>query len=44
MTFTNYSGQDPEIGQNASDPFWFGVDYANTPPPRVYTVAVTVGF
>jgi hypothetical protein len=43
-TFTNYSGQDPEIGQNAADPFWVGVDYANTPPPRVYTVAVTVGF
>jgi TonB-linked SusC/RagA family outer membrane protein len=44
LTFTNYSGQDPEIGQNAADPFWVGVDYANTPPPRVYTVAVTVGF
>jgi TonB-linked SusC/RagA family outer membrane protein len=44
MTFTNYSGQDPEIGQNAADPFWMGVDYANTPPPRVYTVAVSLGF
>jgi hypothetical protein len=44
FTLTNYSGQDPEIGQNAMDPFWIGVDEANTPPPRVYTVAISIGF
>jgi hypothetical protein len=44
FTLTSYSGQDPEIGQNAMDPFWIGVDDANTPPPRVYTIAVSVGF
>jgi len=44
ITFTNYTGQDPEIGQNATDPFWIGVDYANTPPPRVYTIALSFGF
>lgn len=44
VTFTNYSGQDPEVGQNASDPFWIGVDYANTPPPRIFTLSVSVGF
>lgn len=43
-TFTNYSGQDPEVGQNASDPFWIGADYANTPPPRMVTLSVAVGF
>ncbi|MFW5656231.1 MAG: SusC/RagA family TonB-linked outer membrane protein [Bacteroidota bacterium] len=43
-TFTNYSGQDPEVGQDASDPFWIGVDRANTPPPRVLTFSVMVGF
>lgn len=43
-TWTNYSGQDPEIGQNASDPFWVGVDNARTPPSRMVTLSVAVGF
>jgi TonB-linked SusC/RagA family outer membrane protein len=43
-TFTRYSGQDPEIGQDASNPFWIGVDRANTPPPRITTFSVNVGF
>jgi TonB-linked SusC/RagA family outer membrane protein len=44
LTFTNYSGQDPEIGQNASDPFWIGVDNARTPPSRMTTVSLSVYF
>ncbi len=44
LTFTGYSGQDPEIGQDASDPFWMGVDEAKTPPPKVYTFSIGVGF
>lgn len=44
LTFTNYSGQDPEVGQDASDPFWIGIDYANTPPPKVFTFSVSLGF
>ncbi|MFA5329710.1 MAG: SusC/RagA family TonB-linked outer membrane protein [Prolixibacteraceae bacterium] len=44
FTFTKYSGQDPEVGQNASDPFWVGVDYANTPPPKIVTFSFSVGF
>jgi hypothetical protein len=44
FTLTHYTGQDPEIGQNAQDPFWIGADEANTPPPRVYTIALSVGF
>jgi TonB-linked SusC/RagA family outer membrane protein len=44
LTFTNYSGQDPEVGQNASNPFWIGVDYANTPPPKIFTLSLAVGF
>ena len=43
-TFTNYSGQDPEVGQDASNPFWIGVDRANTPPPRITTLSLNVGF
>jgi TonB-linked SusC/RagA family outer membrane protein len=44
LTFTNYSGQDPEIGQDASDPFWIGVDKARTPPSRMYTISLSVFF
>jgi TonB-linked SusC/RagA family outer membrane protein len=44
FTFTNYSGQDPEVGQDASDPFWIGADYANTPPPKMVTLSFAVGF
>jgi TonB-linked SusC/RagA family outer membrane protein len=44
FTITNYSGQDPEVGQDASDPFWIGVDRANTPPPKVFTLSLQVGF
>jgi hypothetical protein len=44
FTWTKYSGQDPEIGQNASNPFWIGVDNARTPPPRVFTFSIGIGF
>jgi len=44
ITLTNYTGQDPEVGQDASNPFWIGVDNANTPPPRIFTFSVAVGF
>ena len=44
FTWTRYSGQDPEVGQDASDPFWIGVDWANTPPPKIFTLSVAVGF
>lgn len=43
MTFTNYSGQDPAISQK-SDPFWMGVDNAETPPPKTINVSLAVGF
>jgi TonB-linked SusC/RagA family outer membrane protein len=44
FTITGYSGQDPEVGQDASDPFWIGVDKATTPPPKVVTLSLAVGF
>jgi len=44
LTFTQYSGQDPEINQDAKDPFWIGVDQANTPPPKMFTFSISVGF
>ena len=44
MTLTNYSGQDPEVSQDASDPFWIGVDNARTPPSRMVTFTASIGF
>jgi TonB-linked SusC/RagA family outer membrane protein len=44
FTWTNYSGQDPEVGQDASNPFWIGVDRANTPPPKIMTFSISAGF
>lgn len=44
LTFTNYSGQDPEVGQDASNPFWIGEDDAKTPPPKMVTLSFAVGF
>ena len=44
ITFTGYSGQDPEIPQEIDDPFWFGTDKARTPPPKSITVSMQVGF
>lgn len=44
LTFTRYTGQDPEIGMNASDPFWIGEDNANTPPSKQVTLTLQLGF
>ena len=44
LTFTNYSGQDPEIGRVGLDPFFLGTDKARTPPPRVYSLAFNFQF
>jgi len=44
FTITNYSGQDPEVGFDASDPFWIGVDRAQTPPPKIITLSLSVSF
>ena len=43
-TFTRYTGQDPEVGQNATNPFWMGVDNARTPPPKIFTFSLGIGF
>jgi TonB-linked SusC/RagA family outer membrane protein len=44
FTITGYSGQDPEVSQDASNPFWMGVDNARTPPPKIYTFSLAIGF
>jgi TonB-dependent starch-binding outer membrane protein SusC len=45
FTFTNYSGMDPE-NQNTGGGSMpsLGVDYLTQPQPRIYSVALNVGF
>ena len=44
LTFTNYSGQDPEIGRVGKNPFFLGTDNARTPPPRIYALRINLTF
>lgn len=44
LTFTDYSGQDPEISQKMEDPFWFGTDNGLTPTPRIYSLIFNIRF
>ncbi|HEC41497.1 MAG TPA: SusC/RagA family TonB-linked outer membrane protein [Bacteroides sp.] len=44
LTFTNYTGQDPEIRNIIKDPFWFGTDSGLAPPPSVYAFNFLIGF
>ncbi|MEN0047578.1 MAG: TonB-dependent receptor [Bacteroidota bacterium] len=45
LTFTNYSGYDPEISQSGND-FIFsrGIDFGQYPQPRSFYFGVNVGF
>ncbi|BDD10445.1 SusC/RagA family TonB-linked outer membrane protein [Fulvitalea axinellae] len=42
-TFTNYSGQDPEVSFG-SDPFFMGVDNDQTPPSRSFVFGLSATF
>ena len=44
LTFTNYSGADPEVAQISDDPFWIGADRARTPPPKSFMLSIAIGF
>ena len=43
-TWTNYTGQDPEVGVVTKDPFFVAGDRAYTPPPRNMTFGIDVKF
>ena len=43
-TWTNYSGQNPEITTKMEDPFWVAEDNGLTTPPRIYAISVSVTF
>lgn len=44
LTFTNYTGQDPEIRLRGSDPFKIGFDESRTPPVKSVSFGLTVRF
>ncbi len=42
-TFTSYSGYDPEIGSQTSDPLLMGIDNGRYPSQRTFTLGINVG-
>ncbi|GAA4734221.1 SusC/RagA family TonB-linked outer membrane protein [Flavisolibacter ginsenosidimutans] len=44
FTWTNYTGQDPEVSASGSDPFRMAYDYSMTPPSKTLTLGLAVGF
>lgn len=43
FTFTGYSGYDPEIGTQTSDPLMVGIDNGRYPSQRVITFGISIG-
>jgi TonB-linked SusC/RagA family outer membrane protein len=44
LTFTNYTGQDPEVSYRGSDPFRVGYDTSMSPPVKTLTLGLNVRF
>ena len=44
VTFTRYTGQDPEISARGADPFRIAVDNSLTPPARQFTIGLVASF
>jgi TonB-linked SusC/RagA family outer membrane protein len=44
FTWTNYTGQDPEVSMRGSDPFRVAIDYSFTPPVKAITLGITASF
>ncbi len=43
LTFTNYTGADPEVSQNARDPRIAGADFGTLPQTRSLSVGINIG-
>jgi TonB-linked SusC/RagA family outer membrane protein len=43
LTFTNYTGSDPEVSQNARDPRVAGADFGTLPQTRSLSLGVSIG-
>ncbi|MBS1511525.1 MAG: SusC/RagA family TonB-linked outer membrane protein [Bacteroidetes bacterium] len=44
FTWTNYTGQDPEVSVTGSDPFRVAIDNSYTPPVKTFTIGLTGTF
>jgi TonB-linked SusC/RagA family outer membrane protein len=44
VTFTNYSGMDPEVGYGDAQPFVSGIDLGFYPAPRTYLIGINLKF
>ena len=44
FTWTNYTGQDPEVSMRGSDPFRVATDNSMTPPVKMITLGLTGSF
>ena len=44
FTWTNYTGQDPEVALRGSDPFRVATDVSMTPPVKTFTIGITGSF
>lgn len=44
LTFTNYSGYDPEVSRFGQDNASFGSDYGSYPNTKMYLVGLNIGF
>jgi TonB-linked SusC/RagA family outer membrane protein len=44
FTWTNYTGQDPEINLPGGDPFAVAIDYSRTPPAKSLTFGANISF
>ncbi|MBE7171212.1 MAG: SusC/RagA family TonB-linked outer membrane protein [Williamsia sp.] len=44
FTWTNYTGQDPEVSMRGSDPFRVATDQSMTPPVKTITIGLTGSF
>jgi hypothetical protein len=43
-TWTDYTGQDPEVSMRGSDPFRVASDNSMTPPVKTFTIGLTGSF
>jgi hypothetical protein len=44
VTWTNYTGQDPEVSTRGADPFRIAMDFSMTPPSKIFTIGIVAGF
>ncbi|MDF2192890.1 SusC/RagA family TonB-linked outer membrane protein [Paraflavitalea sp. CAU 1676] len=44
VTWTRYTGQDPEVNMRGADVFRLAIDNSMTPPSKIFTIGLVAGF